>query len=461
MADISRLRQPFLTVRGRSAVLSAVAVAIALVVGAIVLLNLFSRSLQASFDQTLLVHAQDRARLVDSGTDPGSLTNLLQEEALVWIGTLDGQAISVGNEIVPIENPVPSKLGGVSTVSFTAEVDHDGESEIEDFTMRVASAVVGDGSLVVLVGAEPEEIGDVLGRLRGLFQAAIPVMVLLVAGLAWLSAGRALRSVENIRRRTAEISGSTLAGRVPVPEGRDEIHDLAITMNAMLARVEAHELSLRQFTADASHELKSPLANLRALIDTADVSDAEWDVLKPRLVTESERLRNLVDNLLFLATHSEAAPTRTPTIVNLDDLVFDEAEILSATKNISVNIDNVGPATVLGHRADLARLVRNLTDNAARHAASSVSLSATTSQEGQVVVEVVDDGPGIAKQDASQVFERFVRLDDARARSDGGAGLGLSIVKQIVEDHGATIEIGETLGGGATVVVRFPPVPDL
>jgi len=442
-------------VRGRSAVLSAAVVAVALIGGALILLGVFSRSLQTNLDQTLQLQARDRAQLIGSGTEPASLTTLLREESLVWIGSPDGVAVSVGTEIVPIDNPVPTNLNGVSTVSFVGEEQHDGEGEIEDFTMRIAAATTADGSLVVLVGAEQDELGAVLGRLTGLFQAAVPLVVLLVAALAWITTGRALRPVEAIRQQTAEITGSNLSGRVPVPEGRDEIHDLAVTMNQMLERVEAHELSLRQFTADASHELKSPLANLRALVDTADVSDSGWEALKPRLVDESERLRNLIDNLLFLASHSEAASNRKVGTVHLDDLLFDEAQIIAATKSISVNISEVGPAAVQGASSDLQRLVRNLADNATRHASSAVTLKAAT-KTSSVVLEVADDGPGIAEEDSEKVFERFTRLDEARARNDGGAGLGLAIVKQIVDDHNGTISIRQTPGGGATVAVEFP-----
>jgi len=454
VVDFAAVRRSIVTVRGRSALLSASVVALALLFGAALLLILLHRGIRSSLDQTLVAQARDRAQLIDSGTDPAALVSLLEEESFVWIGTPEGESVAVGDEVVPLENPVPENLNGVSGITFLGEERHGGEIEIEEFSMRVAAATT-DGSLVVLVGADTEELTSVLVRLAVLMAFGLPIVAVLVGALAWRAAGRALEPVENIRLQTTRITGSNLAGRVPVPHGHDEIHDLAVTMNEMLERVEAHELSLRQFTADASHELRSPLANFRALVDTADVTDPSWDDLKPRLITEADRLGNLVDNLLFLASHSETVDRREPRTVHLDDLLFDEAEMLSATGKLAVDIDGVGPAAVSGSLPDLRRLVRNLIDNAARHAVSSVRLGAFTVGD-RVVVEVSDDGPGVAEADRDRVFERFTRLDDARARDDGGAGLGLAIVRQIVSDHGATISITDSQSGGATVVVGFP-----
>jgi signal transduction histidine kinase len=229
-------------------------------------------------------------------------------------------------------------------------------------------------------------------------------------------------------------------------------------MNAMLERIEAHEHSLRQFSADASHELKSPVANLRALVDTASIDDPDWVELRGRLAGESDRLRDLVDNLLFLATHQAGRPPGRMEQVSLDELLFAEAELLVATGSVRVDLNGVQPTELAGSAPDLSRLVRNLVDNAARHAASKVALSVwaeTTAGQERVVLTVGDDGDGIAPEDRERVFERFTRLDDARARHDGGSGLGLAIVSYIAEGHAGTVTVGHSPLGGAEFRVEF------
>ncbi len=453
MADV---RSRLFTVRGRSALIAAAVVTVALVGGAVVMLGAFERSLERNLDQTLLQQAQDRARLLDQGTDTTAITDVLQEEALVWIGTPSGEVVATGGAVVPLENPVPEVLDGNSTTTLRVEERKPDEIESERMTMRVGSATTADGELVVLAGAEQEVIDQTVGELARFFVLGIPVLVLVVAVSAWFTTGRALVPVERIRRRTSTISSSNLSDRVPVPGGHDEIHALAETMNEMLDRLESSQDSLRQFTADASHELKSPVANLRVLVDTADVDDPRWADLAGRMRMETERLRDLVDNLLFLASHADgSAPVAPRGSVHLDDLVFDEVEMLSATSDIRVDVGGMQPSTISGDEGDLRRLVRNLVDNAVRHAGAVVRFS-TRADEEAVVLEIADDGPGIDPAHRERVFERFTRLDDARDRDGGGTGLGLAIVRRIVDDHGASIALDEAPEGGALVVVTFP-----
>lgn len=456
MADGRTIRSTLLTVRGRAALVSAAVVGIALVVGAVLMLASFRGNLEDNLDRTLLLQVQDRSRLIDQGNEPNTLTEVLQEEAFVWIGTPDGELVAVGGAVVPIENPVPAAVGGNTTMSLEVEERKPDEVETETMEVRLASARTADGTLVVLAGAEQDQIDSTVRELGSFFLIGIPVLVAIVALLAWFTAGLALRPVERIRTRTALITGSNMSERVPVPDGHDEIHALAKTMNEMLDRLDVSQRSLRQFTADASHELKSPVANVRAIVDTAEIDDPRWEEVGNRLGAETDRLRDLVDNLLFLASHADtSAPVTSMSIVHVDDLLFDEAEVLSATSSLAIDIGGVEPAPLSGAEADLRRLVRNLADNAARHAESTVRFRCRT-VAGVTLLTISDDGPGIDPSDRSRVFERFTRLDDARARDAGGSGLGLAIVGQIVDDHGATIELGDSPDGGLLVAVTFP-----
>lgn len=453
VTDLRSALRLFTTVRLRSALIAAAVIAAAMVVGSLILLSLYRNQLEVNLDGTLQQQANDRVALLDQGTDPTSLVTVLQEEAMVWIGTPVGEAVAVGGAIVPIDNPVPAVVGQVATSELLVEERKPDEIERERMNLRIASAATTDGRLVVLAGSETEQIDEALSGLAKLFAVAVPVLALLVGGLTWLLAGRVLDPVEQIRAQAERIGAQTLEARVPVPEAKDEIHALAITMNSMLDRVESHEQSLRQFSADASHELKSPIANVRALTDTASIDDPAWPSLRSRLVGETERLGGLVDNLLFLASQQDGGST-AHTPVDLDELVFDEAELLSATDRVAVDLTGVGPVQVSGTDGDLRRLIRNLADNAARHAATRVKFS-TGNSAGAVVLRVEDDGAGIKESDRDRIFERFTRLDEARARDDGGSGLGLAIVRQIADDHRATIQVGSSPLGGAYFAVTF------
>ena len=459
------------TVRARSTVLVTVAVAIAATLGDLAMLASYSARLQTDLDVTLREQAQNRADLLDAGQSPATLTLSRQEEAMVWIGQPDGTPIATGGSLLPLESPLTAPgFGGVDGVGAASEVtllvleqhegepNESGEREQERERLRVASVTTANGDLVVVVGAEEEQVEYAVRSLAWLLALGLPPLVAMAAALAWYTTGRALRPVEQIRSQATAISGASLSARVPVSNTGDEIQDLAETVNNMLDRLEAHDRSLRQFTADASHELKSPAANLRALVDTATVVDPAWGVLRDRLITETERLQDLVGNLLYLASSNAGRPSASPTAVALDELVFQEAEMVAAAGGVTVDLGSMEPAQVDGVESELQRLVRNLVDNGARPAASRLHLGIDRVAEGRAFAWVVGAaGPGINPADADRIFEPFTRLDTARARPDGGSGLGLSIVRQIAHDHEATVTVGRSPLGGAEFRVRFPP----
>jgi signal transduction histidine kinase len=262
--------------------------------------------------------------------------------------------------------------------------------------------------------------------------------------------------VEAIRVRVAEISASDLAERVPVPEHRDEISALAVTMNAMLSRIESGQAAQRRFVADASHEIRSPLATV---ISALEVGVAHPQLLNPQLASttllpEAHRMQSLVEDLLLLARADERGLALRHDDVDLDDLVAAETARLQRETALAIHID-VTPVRVLGDAGTMSRVVRNLLDNAARHAYSRIDVVAHPSG-GHAEFTVSDDGPGIPAPDRLRVFDRFVRLDTGRARSGGGTGLGLAIVAEIVAAHGGSIRIDERAGGGTLAIVQLP-----
>lgn len=442
------------SIRGRSSLFTMTVVLVALVLGTFFLLQTYERGLIANLDTTLEQQVADRVALVESGGSKESLTTVFEEESFVWIGSSTGELAAHGGSVFPLENPVPRQIGQTTTVDLLVEErNSDEQNERERQSIRLASGAASSGQ-VVLAGSDLETVQYAVGDLARLFAIAVPLLTVLVGIVAWFTAGRALAPVDAIRRQAEDIGGSTLTERVPVPNSDDEIEGLAVTVNDMLDRIERHDGAIRQFSSDASHELKSPIANIRALVDTRSSTDPTWPALQGQLTAETERLSALVENLLFLSTHQDGDRSVTLRQVQLDELVFAEAELVSATSDVRVGFGDFEPAAVLGSQADLARLVRNLVDNAARYAQEHVEFELTTNGT-TTVLSVADDGDGIDPADRERVFERFTRLDEARARSLGGTGLGLSIVKQIAEAHGASVTVGESRYGGARFEVTW------
>jgi signal transduction histidine kinase len=239
-----------------------------------------------------------------------------------------------------------------------------------------------------------------------------------------------------------------------VPDSHDEIYRLAVTLNDMLDRLAAARARQRAFVADAAHELRSPLANMRIELEVAQRLGDSPNI--DNLLTDIERLSRLVDDLLLLARADDAPGLARTEPVELGALLRETAAQYGAAR-VPVTVLGEGPEWTVGDPRALCHVLVNLVDNAVRHAASRVTLALVPGG-----FTVVDDGPGIAAADRERVFERFTRLDDARARDAGGTGLGLAIARELVRRHGGTLVLA---GGnpGVRARVRLPvhrPVPD-
>jgi signal transduction histidine kinase len=282
------------------------------------------------------------------------------------------------------------------------------------------------------------------------------VIVAVAAAATYWLVRRSLQSVDAIRSRVAEISASDLAERVPVPTSRDEISALAVTMNEMLARIEAGHRTQQRFVSDASHELRSPLSTIISGLEVAEAHpellDAELAV--GTLLPEAHRMRALIEDLLLLARADEQSLVLRKDQVSVAELAEVEAARVQRDSGRTIYTD-LSPAHLIGDPAAVGRVIRNLVENAVRHAKSRVDIH-VASRDGTAVLTVSDDGPGIAQADRDRVFERFVRLDTDRARSGGGTGLGLAIVAEVVTAHGGTVTIEDRPGGGTAMIVSLP-----
>ncbi|MBI0298401.1 HAMP domain-containing histidine kinase [Streptomyces sp. PRKS01-29] len=318
----------------------------------------------------------------------------------------------------------------------------------------------------VTVSPSTTSLDSATGLLLRQAAPAAAGLVLFVAGLTWLLVGRALRPVAAMRQEFTEITERDLHRRVPVPRARDEIHRLARTMNATLDRLHRAMTRQRQFVADASHELRSPIAAVRAQLELvlARPSRTDWPAAVHKALRDTDRLQAVASDLLLLARlDAQEAPPKAA--VDLGALAAEEVRrhpgALTMDQPTAVGDRRTKArgqeraAVVTGSRVQLSRLLTNLADNARRHTRTTVSISVAV-HGGMVELAVDDDGPGIPEGDRERVFERFTRLDDARARQDGGTGLGLAIANDIAHAHGGTLTALTSPRGGARLLLRLP-----
>lgn len=316
------------------------------------------------------------------------------------------------------------------------------------------------GDVVIHTGTPLDDVNDSASTLiRGL-SVAVPSVTLLLGGLVWLMVGRVLRPVEEIRCQVAEISGSSLDRRVPDPGTRDEIARLSHTMNGMLERLESSAARHQRFVEDASHELRSPLARIRAEleVDIAHPETANRDETRLSLLEETGTLQRLVDDLLLLARSDDAGESHRSDPVDLDDIVLREAQRMHAATRMVVDTSRVSAAQVLGDSTQLGRAVRNLLENARLYGGPTVTVALEEAM-GKAVLSIADDGDGIPADLRERVFERFAQVDQSRGSAASGSGLGLAIVREIVSSHGGTTGIDPTHSPGACFVLRLPLNP--
>ncbi|WP_027347087.1 ATP-binding protein [Hamadaea tsunoensis] len=316
-----------------------------------------------------------------------------------------------------------------------------------------APAGTSDDPLTVVVALPVDQALKSVSLLRSILFVVYPVLVGGLSLLAWRVVGIALRPVEDLRAGAERIAEGGHAERLPVPDGADEVHRLAVTLNHMLDRQEAARQRQREFVADAAHELRSPIANLRVQLEVAE--HAGVPVPAPELLADVERLTRLTDDLLLLA-RNESAPARL-SVVEVHGLLAEVAGRYSAAR-VPVVAPAAGSAAaaavVRGDPVALDRLLANLVDNAVRYAATAVTLSARV-LPGAVEIVVADDGPGVPAADRERVFERFTRLDDARSRDEGGTGLGLAIVREIARRHHGDVTLAAN-DPGVRAIVTLP-----
>ncbi|PZG26791.1 two-component sensor histidine kinase [Spongiactinospora gelatinilytica] len=449
------------SLRFRVTAAAAAVLALALAISAWVLLGLLGRSLTATVDDSALQRANRVRADADAGRLPPELSN--PDGTLIQVIEPGGRVMhaTVGTDrLVPLLGPAAR----AQAIRSDQAGDLDGAPYGIPGRLRVV-AVSADHGRVVIAARSIAEVEKSLAAATQVLLFGTPLLVILLAAVSWMIVGGTLRPISSLRRGAAEISGTARSRRLPVPEADDEVHSLAMTLNDMLARLEEADTRQRALVSDAAHELRSPLASIRLQLEVAlgHPEGQDWRETAEGVLEDAMRLSRLAEDLLALARLDERGgiPARREP-VDLEGLVRQGVERY-ADSPVTVSCAVVdGGLSVTGDALDLGRVLTNLVDNAVRHAQAGVSVE-LRAEGTAALLTVTDDGPGIPDADRERVFDRFTRLDTARSRDEGGAGLGLAIVRETVRAHGGSVHL-ESAGGseddeegqGLRAVVRLP-----
>ena len=460
------------SLRARLTVLATVSLALGLAVGTVGLAVFFARGRTADLDQQVLAEAATVRGLV--GTD--QLTQPLPvppgSGVLVQVvdsaGTVLASSAAAGKvlPLVPAQQLGSLGAAGVSTVQETGY----GAGPLR---VVVQTADLRGTPVRVVAASSVRDVTGTLEALRRVLLLVVPLTVLAAGLAAWVAIGSALQPVEELRSAAERIGAPGRRDQprpaLPVPPTDDEIARLASTLNLMLERLDAAAVQQRDFAADAAHELRSPLS---ALITELEVALAgrertHWLQVGVASLADARRLAAIVDDLLLLARAEAGQPLRLEP-VDLAAVVESFAQAPDGGAGpepdappgvVSVLVQaGPEPQVVVGDQAAIERAVRNLVDNARRHARSTVRVWLEPGPDA-VEILVADDGPGIPVAELERVFDRLHRLDPSRSRSQGGAGLGLAIVRGIARSHGGDAAVQLPVGGGTVVHLRFPRHP--
>jgi len=415
--------------------------AIGLVVGTVVLANVFEHRRVTAIDVTVRSEVTTISQLAAAGDLPSPLPSPAGATTLAQVVDSAGTVLAATSSASRVLQLIPvEQLAKHHGRPFTTS-----SSTIGSSSLRVLAATVTfHGVPVTVVAAAPlEDVTSTLNALRNVLLVVVPLILLAAAAATWLAVSAALQPVERLRAAAdaVDVSVTTEPPKLDLPTGGEELRKLGDTLNELLGRVHVAVETQRRFIADAAHELRSPIASLRTQLEvalTVPNSPDDWPHIVADALADVERLSQLAEDLLLLARLDSGAPQRRATV------------------DVGAFVDAPGDGViVVGDEFALRRLVDNLLANARRYARETVMAKAERVDD-QVVVTVDDDGPGIPVADRERVFEPWVRLDAGRGRGEGGAGLGLAIVRSIARAHGGEVRLESSPLGGLRAVVRLP-----
>jgi signal transduction histidine kinase len=367
---IARLRRGMGSIRVRTTTAAVLVVGLSLLIAAVAMVVLLKRSLRDHVQSSAHIRAEAIADELELGASQAVTAVGDEDEEFVQVLDADGRVVLASPNMSgedPIARLLPGQATSVEPVPF----------ETGPF-MVVASRSAGpEGPLTVIVGRSLEGVTEAAAAVTGLLSVAVPLLLVVVGAVTWRVVGRALAPVDAIRSEVEAISSKELYRRVPDPPGKDEIGRLARTMNRMLTRLEEGHVRERRFVSDASHELRSPVATIRqhAEVALSHPEETNLNELAEVVLEENMRVQRIVEDLLLLTKIDEGTLRLRTSPVDLDDLIFEEAARLRTSTNLKIDVGGVSAGRVSGDREKLERMLRNLTENAARHARSTISLS--------------------------------------------------------------------------------------
>ena len=439
------------SLRARLTLITSAGLALALAGAAVLLVNALRVSITRELDDSARQGAVTVAALIDQ--------NRLPSPVPVAPGTLTIQVLDAQGRITNV-SPGADRLVPMLPLTAARAAARTGQASMlagpprgMPALLRVV-AVGANGHQIVIAAVSYAQVNDSLGTLGKALLIGTPLLFGLLALVTWLVTGYTLRPIAELRRGAAEVTETGVPRDLPVPPARDEVRSLAVTLNDMLARLADAQQRQRDLVSDTAHELRSPIASIRAQLEVAlDHPDGlDWPETARDVHADTLRLARLTEDLLLLARLDGQPLRRRPTDLSA---VCESVAARYTAARVPVRADAATPCVVAGDPDALSRLLVNLLDNAVRHAASQVCVS-VRGDDGWAVLVVSDDGPGIPAEDIERVFGRFSRLDNARNRTgEQGAGLGLSIVRSTAEAHGGSVSLSDA-EPGLRAVVRLP-----
>jgi two-component system OmpR family sensor kinase len=443
-----------LPIRVRLALVFALAMAIVLAGAGWFAYSRVSADLRRALDQDLRARGQDLSALVGHGGSVSATEGSLIENGESFAELLDSEG-RVLDATRPIEQSLLAPPELEAALRGPIFADRVGVPGLDEPARILALPVTHAGSKEVLVvGATRENRLETLSSLRASFLIGGPIALLLAAFGGYLLAGAALRPIESMRRRAAEISTTSLDERLPVPRANDAVSRLGVTLNAMLARLEDGLERERRFLADASHELRAPVALLKTELGLAlkpGRTDAELREAIASAAEHTDRLARIADDLLLLARAEQGELRLKTDQVDVADVLHDVTRRFRTDRAISIAPGE--PIVVTADRLRLEQALTNLVDNALRHGSGAVTVSASA-DNGTAELHVMDEGHGFDEAFLPQAFERFTRADEGREGE--GSGLGLAIVTTIARAHRGSASAKNLPGGGADVWISLP-----